>query len=140
MIISLPPPNESTGGGNPPPADGNTVLLMQEVWGPDEVLTSSTRHALHLPRAVRWDEVVFSCAEVGDLALSVQVKLNGVNLFPSPQSLSDYVLHVPRAQWAAAFQSGLLPVDAHVHVQLIVSPSDYGDEDWSGFSLTFVKF
>lgn len=138
MIISLPPPNENA-GGEPPSADGNTVLLRQEVWGPDEDLTSSTRHALRLPRAITWDEIVLEAAEAGDLALSAQVKINGVNLFPSAQSLAGAVLHVPRAQWASAFQSGLLAVDAHVTVQLIVSPGDYGSENWSGFAVTFVK-
>lgn len=137
--LAFPPPNVQFNTEPPPPPDGNSILLRQEVWGPTEELTSTSRYILRLPKAVTWDEIVFDSPTPGSLSLGIQVQVNGVNLFAASKSMNTGILHVPKAQWAVAFQSGALALDAALYLILSVSPPGGYGTDWAGLGVTLVK-
>jgi hypothetical protein len=131
--VALPPPNVQPGGSG-------GLLLRQEVWGPTETLTGAVRYVYRIPVAATWDEIVFDTSVPGSLQLGVQVTINGVSLFTGFKSMVSGALHVPKDQWAAAFQSGALAVDARVQLSLNVQVLGEYDTAWQGLGVTLLKF
>lgn len=129
--IALPPPNTQLASG--------VTLLRQEVWGPTEDLAAETRYVYRLPVALTWDEIVFDVQFAGTEILTIQVLINGGNLFTAPKAMYTNIIHVPKAQWAVAFQSGVLPVDASV--ELVLNVQSYGPYNlaWNGMGVCLVQ-
>lgn len=131
--ILLPPPNvtNNTGGGV------GIVILRQEVWGPQEELTSGTRHIMRMPYALDWDEVVIEAAVVGSISLELFIKKDGVQLFLDMQPISVGVYSIPKSVWVD--DSGSILYGAKMEVEISVQAPGPYDTTWEGLAVSFIK-
>lgn len=131
--LLLPPPNVTNHIGS----GVGIVILRQEVWGPQEELTSGTRHIMRMPYALEWDEVVIETAVVGSISIELFIKKDGAQLFIDVQPISVGVYSIPKSVWVD--DSGSIHYGAKMDVEISVqAPGEY-DTAWEGLAVSFIK-